>query len=512
MGSVLDYTPTPLNEEFEKLVYETQSFWKIPGISVAVVDGATTWTEGYGMADESSATKVEANTLFYGGSTTKAFTAAILSILVEDNDQYPQIHWDTPVGELLRDDFVLDHTWTTANITIEDILSHRTGMPGHNLAFGGEYDGHQATVRDLVRNLRFLPSTKSPRTTFQYNNVMFIAASHLIETVLGDGLGSVFAKYIWDPLEMSSTYLSLHDALASQKPLAKGYTFEHDRFEEVPWKDRPEISGAGAIISNVGDYAKWVNALLNQTMKPLSPEGYRAIWSPRTIMPTQKPFLTPLAYDLGWDRYVYHGVEIITHDGGIDGFGAEIVLIPELKYGVITMANSTHTSNYGGTCLAYHLVDNKLNIPVGQRFDWKENFVDLIQQMNEDNKNALQRFYPDLPPPPRPPPTLPLEAYTGTYWNDGYRQLEIFLGSDNNLHANRTDYTTASYLTFEHVSQDYFLVTVRVVGAEIVAPAEFLIGSDQQPAEVGIGWEPAMGDKKIWMQRVHNYEPPMPDL
>ncbi|PWY88168.1 penicillin-binding protein [Aspergillus heteromorphus CBS 117.55] len=504
MSTVKDSPETPLDGDFEKNVHETLEYWKIPGMAVAVVDGDTTWTQGYGTADLASSTDVESNTLFYGGSTTKAFTAAIMAMLVEDNDKYPGVQWTTPVNELIREDFVLDNHWTTANVTIEDILSHRTGMPGHNFSLGAVYADKQATVQDVVRSLRFLPSTAPPRTTYQYNNAMYIVASHLIQTVMGDDLGSIFQKHIWDPLGMSSTYFRLDDALASQKPLAKGYAFAEGKYEAVEWKNRPEISGAGAIISTVEDYAKWIYALLNQSGLPLSSEGYGTLWTARALIPNSEPFLAPMAYALGWDRYIYQGVEIITHDGGIEGFGAEIVMIPALKFGVITMANSTYSSNYGGTCLAYELIDSKLGIAAGDRFDWKQKYVDIVDQMDAYNADAVQIFYPDLPSPPLPGPTLAIEAYSGTYWHDAYGRLDLSIdGTGTKLHADRTNCTNTCSLTFENVTGNYFIIRLLVVGAETVLPAEFSVDPDGKPRSVGIGWEPTMGiEKKIWMRKV----------
>jgi CubicO group peptidase (beta-lactamase class C family) len=71
---------------------------------------------------------VTPETLFFGGSTTKAFTAAALAVLIA-NGNHTGLSWKTPVVELIRDDFVLEDEVRTGLITVEDVLSHRTGMP-----------------------------------------------------------------------------------------------------------------------------------------------------------------------------------------------------------------------------------------------------------------------------------------------------------------------------------------------------------------------------------------------
>ncbi|PLB47175.1 putative penicillin-binding protein [Aspergillus steynii IBT 23096] len=491
-----------LDDDFKAVVEVTMERWKIPGMAIAVVDGGNTWAEGYGYAQLPD-TPVTPDTLFYAGSTTKAFTAATLAMLVEDDESYPQVQWGTPVNQLIRDDFVLSNEWDTDNITVEDILSHRTGMPRHEFAYGGDYDGHPATLQDIVRSLRYLPRSAPPRTTFQYCNVMFIVASHLIESLTGDWLGNVFRQRIWDPLGMNMSFLSLQDAQDSGAELAQGYCYNDDAdnpgFQKVPWKNKPEVSGAGAIISNVNDYAKWAATSLRQNSRFYSPAGYSSIFTPRTLVPYQKPWSKPSAYALAWYTDVYNGVEIVWHDGGIDGFGAEIALIPSLDFAVITMANTTYSSNYAGTALVYHLIDNKLGLPSTKRFDWNAYYEDLEAQMEAALDNALETFYPSIPSPARPP-SLPLALYIGHYCHPAYRRLSILWDEEKGvLHASRPDSTTPCTLTFSPVSGDFFLVTVQIVGAKTVLPAEFRLGPDGTPSMVGIAWEPTLGDEKIWM-------------
>ena len=90
-----------------------------------------------------------------------------MSLLVDDDEIYPEVRWNTPISSLIRDDFVLENDYATTHTTIEDALSHRTGMPGHDFSYAGHKDGHKATPRDIVRSLRYLPMTAELRTTFQ---------------------------------------------------------------------------------------------------------------------------------------------------------------------------------------------------------------------------------------------------------------------------------------------------------------------------------------------------------
>ncbi len=84
--------------------------------------------QGYGFAKDGEV-PVTTETLFNGASMSKAFTAAAISLLVDDEKNYPDVQWDAPVSSLIRDDFVLSDSRYTEQVTVEDILSHRSGLP-----------------------------------------------------------------------------------------------------------------------------------------------------------------------------------------------------------------------------------------------------------------------------------------------------------------------------------------------------------------------------------------------
>ena len=115
------------------------------------------------------------------------------------------IQWSTPLSDLIRDYFVLENEYATAHITIEDALSHRSGLPAHDSSYGGFHDGKKATVKDTVRDLRYLSMTTEPRTRFQYCNLMFVTASHVVESLTAVWLGDFLRERIWEPLDMKST-------------------------------------------------------------------------------------------------------------------------------------------------------------------------------------------------------------------------------------------------------------------------------------------------------------------
>ena len=301
-----------------------------------------------------------------------------MSLLVDSEEEaYKDIKWTTPISTLIGDDFVLPDYYATTHTTLEDALSHRSGMPRHDMSYGGP----NFTRRDVVRSLRNLPLTAEPRTKFQYCNMMFVTVAVALEAVTGQWLGDFLRERIWEPLGMETTFFALPDAQKAVKDgkaeMAKGYKWEAEReeFRELDYMEGYELSGAGGVISTVLDYAQWMKMMLNQA-PPLSKQGHEALAYPRVVAEKPSPpFDAQLLYALGWSIMTYHGERVMFHDGGLVGFGTELFLLPGRNWGIVLMGNTAETSNYAETCLMYHLIDEFLGVPQEKRFDWEEKLV-----------------------------------------------------------------------------------------------------------------------------------------
>ncbi|KAG4418237.1 hypothetical protein IFR04_008595 [Cadophora malorum] len=497
---------SPLDAKLEELVKDWLKQWHVPGISIGVVDEDEMWAEGYGIATLPS-TPVTPSTLFYGASTTKAFVAAGMSLLVTDPSNFTSLTWTTPVSSLIPDDFVLEDEWPTKHITIEDILSHRTGMPRHDMSYGGTYEGRNSTPRDVVRALRYLPMTEEPRVRFQYCNMMYVVAGHVISTLTGKSLEEFLKERVWGPLGMKSTSFSNEDAISGPDHFAQGYVYYKDEHLPVPYEtDLVTNAAAGSIISNVLDYSKWLHALMHRS-SPISKEGYQALFTSRMVQePTDEPSSGPKSYALGWDTSSYKGYQFYEHSGGVEAFGSHVIFFPELKYGLCAFGNTGVTSNIVELKALWHLIDEKLGIPEKERFDWDAKFDKALKQRADEYDNATKIFYPNTPSPPLPA-TLPLANYTGTYFHPAYRNLTIYM-KDDILHADRLDASWQIVVDFKHVSGDYFMAFADSVNApgfifKGALPAEFKVGSDGVSKSIGIALEGEMGlDARIWFERI----------
>jgi CubicO group peptidase (beta-lactamase class C family) len=310
---------------------------------------------------------VTEHTLFFTGSTTKAFTSAAISLLVDDDDNHPAIRWDTPVHTILPADFVLNDPWSTSHTTIADILSHRSGLPRHDWVWLANI-----TLQEVVQSMRHLPLTAEPRTKWQYCNLMYSAAAHLIEIVTNQSLHTFLTKNIWQPLNMSETYLSFSEAQDTHHDISQGYYVDSNgKIASTNQVFSDTIRGAGNVLSSVADYAKWVSAILNRK-PPLSKTSYATLLGGHSIISPNpiEPFGSPLLYGLGWMSQTYKGEMLVFHEGAQFGYGACVILLPRRKLGLVVLGNNMIGINAAANLLAFHLIDEELGIPKNDRFDW----------------------------------------------------------------------------------------------------------------------------------------------
>lgn len=279
--------------------------------------------------------------------------------------------WSTRISSIIRDDFVLEDEWVTNHLTLEDAVSHRTGMPRHDMSTFRQLDGRKSTPGDIVRNLRNLKLVTEPRITFLYCNLMFIALSHVIETLTGKWLGDVLKEHIWTPLGMTSTYFDLEEAKRTAESFATGYYWDRGdgKFKSAPDLDLTEISGAGSVFSSVNDYAKWLRCLLHEDA-PFSKNTHDDVKIPRMMDGiSSSKGLDLESYSLAWQRSIYRGQVIYRHSGGVHAFGSQAYWLPEYNFGVVAFANTAMSSNAAEDVLVYRLINDRLGIPEDKRHD-----------------------------------------------------------------------------------------------------------------------------------------------
>ncbi|KAK8920294.1 hypothetical protein H634G_02535 [Metarhizium anisopliae BRIP 53293] len=488
-----------LTSEVADFVKEHMDFWKIPGMAIAVVDKDDIFTQGYGFS-ELPDKKVTPDTLFYGGSTTKAQTAACLSVLIK-NGSYDALAngWATNISSILKDDFVLENKWATEHITLDDAVSHRSGLPRHDRALMREKNGVPLSTADLVRNLRNLPYIHEPRVASYYNNHMYVVLSHVIETVTKKGLKQVMRELLWNPLGMNSTYLGLADAQKAHKDLAKGYLWinqtdqingtrqanQTGQFKPVTYMPMTDLSGSAAVISNVRDYAQWIRGLVNHT-HIFSDDVHDDIRTARFIFSPAPQFGYDIdLYSLGWFRNVLKGHLFYRHDGVMLGFRSMVYWFPEEKFGFVIFANSD-TAATANNIIARKLVAMKLNIPEKEVFNVTAS-REGITTPEQDFEVAVKKYYPNHT---ISDPSFSFKDMEGTYVNAGYGTMTLRSApgpkNETVLIAERPDMSWDYTYTFRHIFGDKWISGLswreERFNTGSFGPAEFIKGTDGKPA------------------------------
>ncbi|KAJ4373266.1 hypothetical protein N0V83_003560 [Neocucurbitaria cava] len=504
--------------EFEQLVARLMEEWKVPGLSIAVVQGDEMFAKSFGQANLEG-DKCTEDTLFDLASTSKATTAAAVACLVDD-EAYPDVQWTTPVSKLLSEDFVLSDPEYTKNVTIEDILSHRTGLPGHDNSYLSVRTKHADNARSITRNLRNLPLNKPLRTTYQYSNIMYTVATHLVETISGISYADFLRSKIWDPLGMQHTY---HDhpniPSAAKEHLATGHRWdaEKESYIRIGSYPSPEGQGAGSIFSTTSSYAKFIRALLTGSA-PLSSTAQKELVTPRTIIPSREdwtiPYYSHSLYALGCIVESYQGHTVIGHDGDVSGFKALVRWMPEFQWGVVMLGNS-EGAFYAEQVLFHGLMDGVVRgastSPSGLEkadVDWVAFWREWAEREKEEERAERreedeERFRVTEGGEKEGAGGLPVETLVGRYFNAGYKGL-VLEEWEGKLIADGHDRSFPLLLTFTHLQGKRFVVEVEDLwaGKTRKVGAEFRIGEGGKVEALGVEFVEEMEGYLVWFDRV----------
>lgn len=317
-----------------------------PGVAIAVIkDNELCFAGGFGFRDRAAQTPVHADTLFAIGSATKAFTSMAISMHAEEGT----LALDKPVRQLLSErhiDFQMKDSRASMEVTLLDILCHRSGLAPHNaLWYIGPFGRSQ-----LLYRLRYLEPFPAPagktafRNVYVYNNIMYMVAGHLMEILFGTSYEDIVKTRILDRLGMTATNLSLA-GLTGSANYAKGYEKE----QELPLKDFANIGPAAEINSTVLDMAKWVQLFLR---KGVGSNGDSIIPLP-ALEQMYSPLIdtndgTGTSYGLGWTVGTIQSEQqekrLIFHTGDADGNSAYVSFMPDDGLGVVVLTNQHCTT------------------------------------------------------------------------------------------------------------------------------------------------------------------------
>lgn len=436
---------------FDDYVNKAIKDWGVPGVAIAVIkDDKIVFAKGYGVRELGKPAPVDEHTLFAIGSSSKAFTAASIAMLVDEG----KLKWDDPVTKYLPG-FQLFDPYATRELTVRDLLSHRSGLErGDILWYASAYDRNE-----ILRRVRYLKPTWSLRAHFGYQNIMFLAAGQIVPSATGKTWDDFVSERIFVPLGMTSSNTSIK-AFANSNNFATPHAKLDDKVKTVAWRNIDNIGPAGSINSNVIDMAQWVRLQLGQgeyqNKRLISSGSVKAMQAPQTIIPLEGTIekLYPdahfLSYGMGWFLSDYRGRKVVEHGGAIDGMRAEVAMIPEEKLGVVILTNLHGTVMPQG--LMYRIFDAYLG---GAQRDWSAEILKMFKGIEEQGKAAEKKAEADRVKGTSP--SLPLEKYAGGYQSEMYGDAKVAFENGKLVARFGPNFTG----DLEHWNFDTFRVTWR---------------------------------------------------
>jgi CubicO group peptidase (beta-lactamase class C family) len=435
----------------DNYIQDAIEVWNPPGLAVTVVkDGKIVFTKGYGTTTIGGHKSVDEHTLFVCASTTKAFTAAAMAMLVDEG----KVNWDDHVIDYLPN-YQLYDPYITREITIRDLLTHRTGIGNTDYLWGWmDISGDSALYK-----MREVKPTYSLRSSFIYQNLMYLAAGRVIEKASGQSWASFLQNRIYKPLGMNETY-PVYAMVKDKTNKADAHLQYEDEIIKIEQMVADEIGPAGSMWSSISDIGQWIKFLLNNGIYDgdtlISPANFNELFKPQQIIPANEFYPTAkltkphwLTYGLGWFQHDYRGKMVEFHTGSLPGMVALAALMPDENIGLYVMGNLDHVElRHAIMYTTFDLfLDNEITT------DWSTALKKLYDGLAADRKAGEPKRVSGTQP------SISVDKLLGKYQNSQYGNIEISKEGDK-LHFNLNNKITG---TLTHWHYDTYQIAYDIV-------------------------------------------------
>lgn len=414
---------------------------KAPGFSVAIVEGdKIIYAKGFGYRDYENKIPADANTLYAVGSTTKAFTSALLGQLRHENELSFD---DSPLKYIHEMKFYNDEM--NNHIIIKDIISHRTGLPRHDFSWY-LFPSHDKDSL-MFRIVHHEPFT-GVRKQWYYNNFMYLLQGVVAERITGKSWEENITERFFKPLEMNSSSVVIA-GMKNSTDAAIGYELKKDSIiSRMDYYDIAGMGAAGSINSSVNDMSKWLIAWINKGKfkdREILPEAYvaEAISSQAVVggaLPDgELPGIHFANYGYAWFLSSYKEHYMVQHGGNIDGFSANAAFFPSDSIGIVVLTNQDRS--VVPAMVRNIIADRMLQT---EKTDWIKRYLDE-KSKSEETADAKPSIVENTKP------SHILQDYTGSYSHPGYGKFNVAVQNDS-LFAG---FTLKKYY-LKHVHYDVF--------------------------------------------------------
>lgn len=405
---------------FDKTVEKILRDWNVPGCGVGIViKGKLEFARGYGYRDLEKKLPVTPNTLFQIASNTKLFTATAIGFLVDEG----KLDWDTPIKKYVPQ-ITFYNDELNANVTIRDMLSHRTGISRRD----GIWYKSDFTRRELFDRLKYMEPSIPLRQGFLYNNLMYAAAGQIVQDLSGQTWEDFVKSRIFTPLNMSHSMFVTED-MQMQADFMSPYYEKRDTSLLLPYPFYTKFQGVGpcgSIISSINDLSNWLIAQMNAgkfNNKQVIPSSIIKETMQSASLPGSVPdkYFENLnsEYGMGRGTSSYKGHYRTGHGGAIGGIYSNISFMPADSIGVIVFTNGAHASQLPGI-IANTVYDQLLGL---EQTPWSDRALkDYLEGKVTDRET---RKKPDVDRVLNTKPSHTLTDYIGKYEDPAYGIMEI---------------------------------------------------------------------------------------
>ncbi len=418
------------SNEVDQLVEDAMKKFNVAGVAVGIVkDGVIIHTKGYGVKSIETKEKVNEHTQFAIASNSKAFTTAALAILVEEG----KLSWQDKVKDHIPE-FTMYNAYVTENFSIQDLLTHRSGLGlgvGDLMFFP---DGSDFTIKDVLSSFQYFKPQSAFRTKFDYDNLLYFVAGEVIARVSGMSWEEFVEKRIIEPLEMDYTFSSL-SRMKDKSNLATPHSTETGTIRAISQFEEIVNGAAGGIFSNVDDLCNWMLVHLNKgkygenlEKQLFSETSQREMWKIHTTLdvnPNPRYNSHFSGYGLGWGLTDIKGNMSVSHTGGLPGMLSKTILIPDLNLGVVVLTNTESGGGALFSAVTQTIVDSYLGL---DDFGWIDKYYQRLQDRQSGADSVTAKVWEAVKSANSE--YIKAENYVGVYEDSWFGKVEVFMNKN----------------------------------------------------------------------------------
>ncbi|HWB25861.1 MAG TPA: serine hydrolase [Chitinophagaceae bacterium] len=419
----------PLNNSdvFDRYVDSALQLWKTPGLSVAVVkDGSVVFKKGYGVTELGKPAPFTTSTLSMCASTTKAMTAVCMGMLVDEG----KISWSDKVSDVYPALKLYDN-YANSEMTVLDLFTHNTGLGNADWLWVEGYP-----LDTIINKMRLIKPAYSFRSSFIYQNLMYMIAGEVIRKVSGKPWDEFIKERLFTPLGMVHTYPNYAASVNEPSHITPHFMYDDSVVKPIQYIETKGIDAAGGVWSCADDINKWLLCLLDSTKingtRLLKPETYTMLFTPHSMVTPEEFYPTArltkphwTTYGLGWFQEDYRGKMVNFHTGSLDGAVAICGLINDEHFGIYIFSNRDHTE------LRHALMYKAMDLWVfnDNSNDWSAKMFAMYKALNDTARKHEKDF--EAKRVLNTQPSLGLKEYAGTYSNELYGDAWVKLEGDS---------------------------------------------------------------------------------